>query len=219
MPRHESQTSRNRLGDFLARCAHLEAASVFSFSRLARELEAHGAPRQLVARARAARADESRHAAIVGALARERGGELSPVRIESLHVRSLEEMALENAVEGCVLETYKAAIGAHQAECAEDQAIRRALADIARDEARHAALSHAVHAWVWDKLSSEARERIELAQARAIRKLSDELALPLDRELQRAAGLPTVSVARRLVNELTEALWSGALFVTSSASA
>ena len=119
MPRHESQTSRNRLGDFLARCAHQEAASVFSFSRLARELEAHGAPRQLVARARAARADESRHAAIVGALARERGGELSPVRIESLHVRSLEEMALENAVEGCVLETYGAAIGAHQAECAE----------------------------------------------------------------------------------------------------
>lgn len=211
------QSGRNRLGDFLARCAHLEAASVFSFSRLVRELEAHGAPKHLVARARQARADEVRHAAVVGALARNHGGELSPVEISSLHVRPLEEMALENAVEGCVLETYGAAIGAHQAECAEDLAIRHALVDIARDEARHASLSHAVHAWVWTKLSPEARARIEFAQARAIRKLSNELVQPLDCEVQRAAGLPSVPVARRLMIELMDTLWSGSHFVAQSA--
>ena len=211
------QSGRSRLGDFLARCAHLEAASVFSFSRLARELEAHGAPKHLIARAHQARADEVRHASVVGALARDRGGELSPVEISSLHVRSLEEMALENAVEGCVLETYGAAIGAHQAECAEDLGIRSALVEIARDEARHASLSHAVHAWAWTKLSPEARKRIEVAQTRAIRKLSNELVQPLDCELQRAAGLPSVPVARRLVTELMETLWSGSHFVAQSA--
>jgi hypothetical protein len=69
--REGRRPGQNRLGDFLARCAQLEAASVFSFSRLVRELEAYGAPKHLIARTRQARADEVRHAAVVGALARD----------------------------------------------------------------------------------------------------------------------------------------------------
>jgi hypothetical protein len=136
--------------------------------------------------------------------------------MSSLHVRSFEEMALENAVQGCVLGTYAAAISGHQAECAEDLAIRHALIDIARDEAQHASLSLAVHTWAWSRLSHEAQKRIEHAQTRAIRKLSDELVRPIDRELQRAAGLPSVPVARRLVNQLMETLWSVPFFVSPS---
>jgi hypothetical protein len=42
--------------------AQLEAASIVAFDRLARELDAHGAPAELVAEARRAKTDEVRHA-------------------------------------------------------------------------------------------------------------------------------------------------------------
>jgi hypothetical protein len=197
---------QSKLGDFLARCAHLEAASIFSFTRLARELEAHGAPAHLVARAREARSDEARHAAAVGALARAHGGELVPVVTDTLHVRPLEEMALENAVEGCVRETYAALIAAHQAERAEDPALRRAMRAIAQDEAGHASLSHAVHAWLDPQLAPESRERIRRAQWRALVELAQALRNPTDAELERAAGLPSPRVARRLLVELMAVL-------------
>jgi hypothetical protein len=199
---------RSKLGDYLARCAHLEAASVFSFTRLIRELEAHGAPAALIARAKQARADEVRHAQTVGGLARIHGGELVPVDVESLCVRALEAIALENAIEGCVRETYGALVGAHQARCAEDFALRRALSDIAEDEARHASLAHAVHAWIMPKLDVKARRRVRMAQALAVAELARDVALPKDAELTQMAGLPSPEVARRLVQELTESLWA-----------
>ncbi|HEU5059402.1 MAG TPA: hypothetical protein VFU21_22870, partial [Kofleriaceae bacterium] len=57
----------------LARCAELEEVSVHAFLRLARELGELGAPPALVAAARAAAADEVRHAALMGGLARALG--------------------------------------------------------------------------------------------------------------------------------------------------
>lgn len=198
----------SKLGDYLAHCAHLEAASVFSFTRLIRELEAHGAPAALIARAKQARADEVRHAQTVGSLARTHGGELAPIEVDTMHVRDLAAIALENAVEGCVRETYGALVGAHQARSAEDFALRRALLDIAEDEARHASLAHAVHTWIMPKLDAKARRQVRMAQALAVAELARDVALPKDAELTRMAGLPSPEVARRLVQELTESLWA-----------
>src|SRR5262249_46481286 len=55
---------------WLARAAHLEAASVPAFAQLERELEAHRAPESLIAGARRALLDEVRHARIMNDLAR-----------------------------------------------------------------------------------------------------------------------------------------------------
>lgn len=92
--------------------AHLEAASVYAFATLARELAHHGGPPELIRDALCAMKDEARHASVTKRLARRYGGSTPRPRIERHPVRSLEAVALENAVEGCVGETFGALLGA-----------------------------------------------------------------------------------------------------------
>ncbi len=191
------------LAGFLARCAHLEAASVFAFRRLAEELRAHGAPAELVARALDAAGDEVRHAAVVAALARAHGAEVEEARVEVLPLRQLVVIARENAVEGCVRETYGALVGAWQAARAEDLALRAAMGPIAQDEARHAQLSHDVHAWLMTQLSPAERAHVNAAKREAIAALWGEQP-PAYSE----AGLPDAHAARTLLGELERGLWA-----------
>lgn len=86
-------------GAWLAEMARLEAASVFAFDRLARELVAHRAPPTLVAAARRAERDELRHARIARALARRWGHPPEVVTAAPLPVRGLRAIAEENAIE------------------------------------------------------------------------------------------------------------------------
>jgi hypothetical protein len=205
------EVGRSKLGDYLAGVAHLEAASVVSFERLAQELEAFAAPRGLVDAALAARADEVRHADLIGRLAVAHGGEPIGPEIAPMVPRTLEEIALENAVEGCVRETYGALLGGYQAGHALNRALRTAMLRIAEDEARHAALSHRVHRWIMPKLSAVARERVRHAQQRAVFELAGEVALRPDVELASLAGLPPPEMAHVLLDELSKTLWRRAL--------
>jgi hypothetical protein len=202
---------RSRFGDYLARMAHLEAASVIAFERMARELEALGAPRRLIDAALAARADEVRHAEIIGRLALGHRGELVDPEVAPMEPRTLEEVALENAVEGCVRETYGALVGGYQAAHALNRSLRSAMVRIAQDEARHAALSHQVHRWIMPKLSAAARERVRHAQQRAVFELAAEVAARPDIEVASLAGLPGPELGRMLLAELSKTLWRPAL--------
>jgi rubrerythrin len=181
---------------------------VAAFERLGAELSALGAPAELVAEARAAAEDEVRHAAVVGALARARGGEPVAAQVEAGALRSLEEMALENAVEGCVRETFGALVGAHQAAHAGDVDIAAAMKGIAADEARHAALSWKVHGWAMERLGPDQRARIEAAQAEAFAALASGVSRPEVPEITRAAGLPASAQAAYLLGELRRAILS-----------
>jgi hypothetical protein len=197
------------LGAALARSAWLEAASVHAFRRLARELRAHGAPRELVLAARAAARDEVRHTRAMRALAA-RHGELAPTVVVSppSGARDLESIARENAVEGCVSETFGAVLGAWQAERATDPDVAAAFRAIAPDELRHAALAWAVAAWIEPRLSTAARSRVEHARAEAIAgHLQNTPILPPPR-VASALGLPNAAAARALGRGLvTEELW------------
>jgi uncharacterized protein with GYD domain len=197
----------SKLGDYLARAAHLEAASVVAFERLADELVRHGAPSELVERAHAARADEQKHAASMHELAILRGGLPVAVRTEAFQPRPLLALALENAVEGCIRETYGALVGAHQATRAKDLELRIAFRGIAPDEARHAALAHAVHEWASERLDAAAREQLRKAQLGALFELARECSIAPDAELIEAAGLPDSGMACALLGELTKELW------------
>jgi hypothetical protein len=117
---------------YLAEMARLEAASVHAFRHSKRELVAHGAPRALVRAAERAARDEIRHARMAAALTRRYGSTPAPHEMKTVPIRSLEAMAIENAVEGCVRETLGALIATWQAACAKDPVIRSALARIAR---------------------------------------------------------------------------------------
>ncbi|QSQ22576.1 hypothetical protein JY651_46980 [Pyxidicoccus parkwayensis] len=195
------------LGALYARMAHLEAASVPAFERLAEELEAHGAPARLVRAARRSAKDEVRHARAMERLARSHGAPMPELQVAPFQPRSLEALALENAVEGCVRETFGALLAGWQARTAEDPAVREALRSIAPDELRHAELSWSIDAWARSRLSPEARNRIEEARREAWRALEQDFAEAVLPESEcRQAGLPAPGVARQLVRELARSM-------------
>ncbi|MCA9645810.1 MAG: hypothetical protein KC492_34200, partial [Myxococcales bacterium] len=141
-------TSEDSRGHYFAECADLERAAVFAFARMAAELRALGAPAELVGDAQRARAEEARHVKVMDVLAEKFRGESTGVTLPELELRGAFEVALENAVEGCVRESYGALVGLWQAERAEQPEVREALRDVAQDELRHAALSWRVAAWL-----------------------------------------------------------------------
>jgi len=111
-----------------------------------------------------------------------------PVVVETMAVRDLESVACENAVEGCVGETYGAAFATWAASHADHEDVRAASRAIASDEMRHAALGWAIHAWASEKLDRDARDRVQAARDEAVRALTsrvggDRLATALQREL------------------------------------
>jgi hypothetical protein len=190
------------LGSWLARMAHLEAASVDAFEILASELEVHGAPRALVEAARASASDERRHARLMARLALAEGTHPEPARIERHPTRELEAIARENAVEGCVRETFGALLAWRQAVAAEDAEIRATMASIAPDEARHAALSWQIDAWARERLPAAARRRVEAARAEAAAELVRDAAVDAPADVRAAAGLPQGDTGRALASAL-----------------
>jgi hypothetical protein len=130
-----------------------EHASIASFARASLALLAAGAPAELLAATHAAAVDEVRHARACFALASAYAGELAspgrfPVDGELRVSAGLVDLALATLDEGCIGETIAAVLAAERAARATDPVVRRALAAIAADEARHAELAWRTLAWV-----------------------------------------------------------------------
>ncbi len=190
----------------LADAAHLEGASVFAFQALERELLAHRAPLQLVVRARSAQRDEKRHYSAMSGLAIRFGASVPAVEVEPTGIRTLVEMVTENAVEGCVRETYGAAVAAFQGKSAENLSVRRAMRAIALDEAEHASLAWAIDAWARPRLAPGERAQVEAAREHARGQLIATLQESAPRELNTTLGPPTPAAAEHLISTLS-ALW------------
>jgi hypothetical protein len=188
------------VGVFLAQQAELEHASVRAFDDLLADLIAHGAPAKLCRAVVRAAADEVRHARVCHALARRYGVTPRYASIPIAKRRTRRELAVDNASEGCVREAYGACIAAYQSRAATDPAIRRAMATIWRDEARHAELSFALHRWLAPRLDAHERRAVTDAMGAARAELH---ATPIDdRTLVRVAGVPTPRVARALLDRV-----------------
>jgi hypothetical protein len=167
--------SDDAVGAFFAHVAHLEAASVTAFRVLARELRVLSAPRTLIRSARRAAREERRHARATRALAHGRGARVCDVRLRPTPPRSLEAIAFENMVEGCVRETWGALLATYQAIHARDPRVRATMKRIARDETRHATLAWSIRRWSERRLSREARSTIDRARDAAIGELRASL--------------------------------------------
>lgn len=199
----------SRIGDYLARAAELEAASVVAFQVLELELRAYAAPEALLDRTREAARDEVLHARLVQSLATHFGGSMSPQSIRVSKVRDLETIALENAIEGCVAETWGCLVGMHQARSATSSRLRRAHHRIAVDEARHAQLAWDIAQWAAQKLSTAALQRISSRRAQAVRELERVVSRETESEpVRRFLGLPDAALSRRLFAHVDQALWS-----------
>lgn len=197
---------RTRLGAYWGGVAHLEAASVHAFAVLARELAHHGAPGRLVRQAQRSKRDEVRHAAVTRRLAARHGSVAPKPKVERRAIRSLEELALENAAEGCVRETFGALVGSFQARFAAEPGVREAMRRIARDETRHAALAWAIDEWVRTRLSPEALQRVDEARRQALRGLLAGASRAPHPELVAGAGLPDAGTALSLARRFCEAV-------------
>ncbi len=193
-------------GQYFAKMAHLEAASVVAFSHMVDELRFHGAPEELVSRAIDAIADERRHADAIGGFAHEHGARVPEVVTAPARMRSLLEMAIENRREGCVRETYGALLAHYQAHASTDAAVKRAMRLIAHDETLHAALSWDLDAWLVSKLDVAELEKVRAAEVDAIDDLAIECAQRFDAETRAVVGLPTPEVALDLFANMQKGL-------------
>ena len=208
LARARFEPATSAVGDWLARAAHLEAASVFAFASLRDELVALGAPAPLVRMAKRAARDEVRHARVTARLARRFGGCPARARVGARRAPSLEALAIENAVEGCVRETFGALVATWQSQRAADAEIARAMESIAVDETRHAALAWAVARWAERRLDAAARARVADARRAAVVALFDETARDVPASLVHDAGLPDASRARSILATLATTIWS-----------
>lgn len=192
-------SAQDPVGAFLARQAHLEAASVPAFHRLASELLAHNAPNELVRAALRAADDEVRHASIMTAAARHYGAQPAPVEIAPPRDRTLEEIVIENAIEGCVRETLGAMIALWQSHRAADPWLRRVMAVIAEDELTHSELAWQIDEWARSTLSPEANQRVESARRAEIAALTAALKAPSSDILLTQVGIPDSATTLRLL--------------------
>ncbi len=198
--------ARSPLGAYFASMTQLEAASVPAFRRMARELAGFGAPRALVRAAERAARDEVRHARAAAAMARRFGARAASFEVDACGARSLEEFAIENAIEGCVRETYGALVATWQARAAGDAQVRSHMQRIARDETAHAALAWKTDAWVRARLGRAARARVDAAREAALRELVDAIAKSEpSAEVAGIAGVPRGVIARELAQGLAVA--------------
>jgi hypothetical protein len=161
----------NPLARYFARVARLEAASVDAFEQLAEELRVLGAPRVLRDAARRAAEDEVRHARDTATLAEHFGARAEKPKLARRRLRSRAEVALDNALEGCVHETYSAYIATAQARLARGPLLSVPLERIARDETAHAALAWQIASWIEPTLDPRVRARVGALRAGAIARL------------------------------------------------
>ena len=191
------------VADFFSRVAQLEAAAVVAFDCVAEELAHHGAPADLIADTRTAQADEVRHAELTVDLARRFGGQKLGMQAERFAPRPMFELAADNAVEGCVRETYGALVAHHQAATASDPAVAELMREIAADESNHAALSWRIAHWAESKLSEDERDQIAAMRRQALEELRAETrANPGHPDLVGVAGLPSVEAAESMLLQL-----------------
>lgn len=191
----------------LAEMARIEAASVHAFRRLERSLGELGADDDLRARARRAARDEIKHARSAARLARMRGARPRPVRLARERTPTTFELAMENAVAGCVHETLGVAYLEHQRTHAADPELRALAASLYDDELEHAALSWDLVAFFDRRLDAEERSQLRAATARALDDVVEEIGRVHPR-VRDALGLPQRETVARMVANLRETLFS-----------
>ncbi|NUP10241.1 MAG: ferritin-like domain-containing protein [Polyangiaceae bacterium] len=185
-----AHASPGSIQSWLCTAAMLESVSIPAFEHLAEELAARGAPRALVERTRRAARDEKRHADAFIELG---GRSMPPPVFLRSQTRSVEDIAIDNAREGCVLETFSALLALLQSKHAESRMLRAAMAPIAEDERRHAELARDIDDWCSRRLQPADRRRVLTARRSAVNELEAQLRRgdAMNEALRALLGLPS----------------------------
>lgn len=186
------------VADYWRSMAHLERASVGAFVELAHDLERHGAPPDLVRRARAAARDEARHANLCEARLVARGVPLALLERDVQPAMDLWRLAVQNAREGCVREAFGALVARVQAARVTDEDTRRTFDAIADDETAHGQLAWDIHAWLRATLSSDEGEALDRELVEALTALGVEALEAADAPGLAEVGYPDGMALRAL---------------------
>lgn len=194
--------------------AALEHASVGSFARFTLQLLALGAPAALLRDTQLAAADEVRHAELAYGLASTyAGAPLGPGRLPlGGAMPALDPTSVARALvdEACIGETLGAAEADDAAHGCQDPTVKAVLAEIAADEARHAALAWRSLRWLLDTFPethtpAAARFRAAVAAHRARLDAVEAASADLS-----AWGVPTAraraAAQRRALTQVVEPL-------------
>ena len=202
VPRPSKQRGSD-VQQWLSRAAQSERSSVQSFLLLAKELEYHGAPCDLIDRLRTAAREEVVHARMMHHLCIENDVSIPKCQDSILPKRGLFEIALENVVEGCVHERY-AALQAHYQACnVQEERLRSIFSRIAHEETGHTALAEDLHIWFMSQLSKEEQSSVLRAKNEAQCALEKSLLAREEKpEMLSFWGLPSAQKSYELAQSL-----------------
>jgi hypothetical protein len=153
-------------------------------------------------------ADEVRHARLTATLARSYGDVVRAPHVTApASSRGAFEIALENAAEGCVRETFGALIAWHQAAFARDPSVAAIMCGIAVDETRHAELSWTIAEWLEPQRSEGERRLLAAAREQAVQQLEREISADTLPALAREQiSMPTQAIQRALTDRMAATL-------------
>lgn len=171
IPKLNQSKGQSRLGCHFAKAYHAEASAVGAFLQLRKELAFHNAPQKLLDRCFLAAKEEIVHAQVMAKLAKKYKGELPRLDFGTFEPRSLIELAIDNAVEGCIFETFSALKVLQQFHNTDDLLFARTMKQIALDEISHAELAWDIHNYLMTKLSKEEQKIVRDIQQQAVTKL------------------------------------------------
>jgi hypothetical protein len=130
------------------------------------------------------------------------GATVRPPTVADIEERTPFEIALENAVEGCVKETYAALLAHYQAQHVADRSLAAMMSVIAEDETRHAALAWEVAEWLEPRLTDDERAEVQRARTTAIEELRASLSVEPPAELVNGVGMPSAAHALAMLDGL-----------------
>ena len=179
--------------EYFAQSCYLEACSVIAFEQLVTQLQAWNAPQYFIERAKQALKDEVRHAAQMSMLAKRFDEEVPEIELEQEFAEDLFSVALHNATEGCVFETWAVLEAVLKSKYAQTKELRNIYAQIAKDEMEHAQFSWDLHFWLLERLSPAEKKQVQQAQREAIAKLERDA-------LERFERLPAILGMANVLN-------------------
>ena len=117
--------------------------------------------------------------------------------------RTLCDIAIENAIEGCVHERYAALQAHHQAHHAQAEELRTVFLRIAQEETEHTALAEDLHMWLMGQLTQQERNRVQESRKDAQKTLEKALLYKDDDpEMMLYLGLPCARKSYELAQKL-----------------
>lgn len=148
-------------GGYFSRLAQEEATAVFAFGELLDHLQRWEAPTSLQDWCGQIIDEERVHALMMSGLAHRNGQQSARIQFPSMNQVSMKEMAIHNALTGCIGETWSAVLLRYQSEHAPKY--NGVFKRIAKDETAHAEFSWALHEWLMSQLTED--EQTEVLEA------------------------------------------------------